>query len=397
MAENIDLFGNTTLSPRQVIQQQLAKSVENTQALYKDASPVNKAAATWGAGLGGLFRQVLQEKGIIDKDPEVVKAENMQKVRQETDQEVQERGIAFGTPEYFEYVAAKANEAGMPEIGLKAIGYRDLAQAAKTKKEADQAAAVKNLEGYTPESQEEFRKTGDRSKLVMTGGSEKSPFAKINPKDYTSDSLRVYLKSGNVADLIPAKTDETRDKDADRQFNKANKLRDEFRTSSKEYIDVRDSYGRIQESAKSPSAAGDLALIFNYMKMLDPGSTVREGEFATAQNSASVPDRVRAMYNKTISGERLADNVRTDFVSRATMLFKKQEQNHSKLKSEYSRLAKLEQIKPDVVIVDFSPEKETVEEKPKKGLVKINTDEEYNKLPSGTEFIDPNGVKRKKP
>jgi len=39
--------------------------------------------------------------------------------------------------------------------------------------------------------------------------------------------------------------------------------------------------------------------------MLDPGSVVRESEFATAQNAAGVPDQVRNMYNKVLSGTRL--------------------------------------------------------------------------------------------
>jgi len=34
------------------------------------------------------------------------------------------------------------------------------------------------------------------------------------------------------------------------------------------------------------------------MKILDPGSVVREGEFATAQNSAGIPERIRAKYNR---------------------------------------------------------------------------------------------------
>jgi hypothetical protein len=67
-----------------------------------------------------------------------------------------------------------------------------------------------------------------------------------------------------------------------------NKLRDDFLKGSKVFVDTKDAYTRIQDSASDPSAAGDLALIFNYMKMLDPGSTVREGEFATAQDSAGV-------------------------------------------------------------------------------------------------------------
>ena len=81
------------------------------------------------------------------------------------------------------------------------------------------------------------------------------------------------------------------------------------------------AFDRITASADEPSAAGDLALIFNYMKMLDPGSTVREGEFATAANSAGVDQRIRGILNNIINGERLTPAQRKDFLSRANKLF----------------------------------------------------------------------------
>ena len=56
-------------------------------------------------------------------------------------------------------------------------------------------------------------------------------------------------------------------------FGDEDKLRDDFRSESKEFVKVRDAYGRILST--DASAAGDLALIFNYMKILDPGSVVR--------------------------------------------------------------------------------------------------------------------------
>jgi hypothetical protein len=112
-------------------------------------------------------------------------------------------------------------------------------------------------------------------------------------------------------------------------------LRKEFNGLSKNFVEVRDAYGRIQASAKDPSAAGDLALIFNYMKMLDPGSTVREGEFATAQNAAGIPDQVRNMWNKAMSGERLGDPQRKDFTGRADKLYKSMESSHNDLIKRY--------------------------------------------------------------
>lgn len=141
-------------------------------------------------------------------------------------------------------------------------------------------------------------------------------------------------------------------------FNKANKLRDDFNSLSKPFRETRDAYARIQASAKDPSAAGDLALIFNYMKTLDPGSTVREGEFATAQNSGSVPDRVQAMYNNVIKGTRLAPEQRKDFVSRAAGLYKSQADIQQKQIDKFTQMAERYGLEPQDVVTDLMDFKE---------------------------------------
>jgi hypothetical protein len=131
-------------------------------------------------------------------------------------------------------------------------------------------------------------------------------------------------------------------------------LRKDFNSQSKEFIKVRDAYGRIKASATDPSAAGDLALIFNYMKVLDPGSTVREGEFATAQNSGSVPDRIRAQYNNIIEGTRLSQNQRDDFVDRAGKLYKSQRNFQNTLRKEFSTTAQSFGLDPLTVAPDVT-------------------------------------------
>lgn len=97
---------------------------------------------------------------------------------------------------------------------------------------------------------------------------------------------------------------------------------------------------RIDASAEDPSAAGDLALIFNYMKLLDPGSTVREGEFATAQNAAGVEGRIASLYNNILSGERLNEAQRADFVDRSDRLFNSAYEKHKALRSQFEGIAK---------------------------------------------------------
>lgn len=142
-------------------------------------------------------------------------------------------------------------------------------------------------------------------------------------------------------------------------------LRKEFTDLSKDFLKQRDAFGRITASASDPSAAGDLALIFNYMKVLDPGSTVREGEFANAENSAGVPSRLRALYNKVTEGQRLTAEQRGDFVGRAGKLFNAANSQHQQRVNVFSNLASKSGVRPDSVVIDLGiTEENLIQEEP---------------------------------
>ncbi len=197
-------------------------------------------------------------------------------------------------------------------------------------------------------------------------------------------------------------------KDAKQLSDVEEGIRKEFSAHAKPYFEVRDAYTRIQQSAANPSPAGDLALIFNYMKMLDPGSVVREGEFATAQNAAGIPERVRNMWNRALSGERLGDDQRKDFVGQAGGLFERQQRQYAAVQSQYEGLAKRKGIDPANVIFDYGIPKD--EGRPEPGAGKkgdrlptaarsapaIKSDAEYDALPPGSEYTAPDGKVRRK-
>lgn len=133
----------------------------------------------------------------------------------------------------------------------------------------------------------------------------------------------------------------------------------------KDFADVTFAYSRVVTSAQDPSPAGDLALIFNYMKVLDPGSVVREGEFATAQNAGGVDDRVRSLYNRVVAGTRLSEPQRADFVDRASRLYQGAEKQYKSIADQYSELAEKAGLPVDQVIPDFTfkgtaPERSTL-------------------------------------
>lgn len=117
--------------------------------------------------------------------------------------------------------------------------------------------------------------------------------------------------------------------------------------------EVAAAYNRMQNAAKEPSAAGDLSLIFNYMKMLDPRSTVREGEFANAQNAAGVPTKILNTYNNIMSGQRLSAEQRIDFLKNARGSYQAQMDVQNKIDEQYKALAEKNNIPVEDVILMF--------------------------------------------
>lgn len=131
-------------------------------------------------------------------------------------------------------------------------------------------------------------------------------------------------------------------------------IRKEYTALAKPFIEVRDAYNRVETAARTPSAASDMSLIFGFMKILDPGSVVREGEFATAQNAAGVPDRITNLYNRLISGERLNPAQRQDFVNQARQLYTTQAEQHQKLGEEYASIARSAKLDPSRVGINLN-------------------------------------------
>jgi hypothetical protein len=102
----------------------------------------------------------------------------------------------------------------------------------------------------------------------------------------------------------------------------------------------------------SDTGPGDMGLIFGYMKMLDPNSTVREGEYATAENAGSIPGRIVNLYNKAIEGDRLAPDLRTQFKTEARKIFGAQKSRYDEAAKQYKRLAQEGRGAPGNVVLD---------------------------------------------
>lgn len=168
-------------------------------------------------------------------------------------------------------------------------------------------------------------------------------------------------------------------------FDDLRNLRNDVIKNSQDYLGASQGYARVQVGAQSATPAGDLALIFGYMKTLDPTSTVREGEAASVQSAGSVPERIRGLYNRIVSGERLTPEQRADFLSQAEQQFGKNVERQQKLVEDFSGLAKrnsfpVSDVIPGYLIPDFTPG--PAPERQDRSLTNLLTPEETAELQS---------------
>jgi hypothetical protein len=85
------------------------------------------------------------------------------------------------------------------------------------------------------------------------------------------------------------------------------------------------------------------------MKMLDPGSVVREGEFATAENTSGIPERITQQYNKALKGDRLSDKQRVAFKNEAGRVFQTYQQRQAPIDAYYQGLAQKYGVDPSLL------------------------------------------------
>lgn len=191
---------------------------------------------------------------------------------------------------------------------------------------------------------------------------QKSGLAK-EEADALKEKIGLYLKGQNDPEkemmalvkmqLMNANLTNARNRPGEDAKDTAIQLMNNWRTDTitKNTQEVAAAYEKVQSSASNNSPAGDLSLIFNYMKMLDPGSVVREGEFATAQNAAGVPDRVVNMYNKILNGERLNPTQRKDFFNQAGNTFNAQMAQQERFNQGFRDLATSYGLNPNQVVL----------------------------------------------
>ena len=120
----------------------------------------------------------------------------------------------------------------------------------------------------------------------------------------------------------------------------------------KTFNESQTNINKVIEGASRDDPAGDYGVIFGFLKILDPGSTVREGEFATVESSRGVSESVRALYNKVLKGDRLSPEQRKEFTEAAIGGFQTQQASLDSYKESLGDIIKKKGIEPTDVFID---------------------------------------------
>jgi hypothetical protein len=185
----------------------------------------------------------------------------------------------------------------------------------------------------------------DDSGAVLWSNPEKSekmdpnkPFMLIGGQIVPNPAYQKYAKevaaSGSTKVSVPVNLGQ-------KGLDNTLKLRGDFRSEPiyKAHQDVQSAYAQITASLKQNSPAGDLAGATKIMKILDPGSVVRESELGMAMAASGAMDRLVNYADMTIRGTKLTPDQRKDFQTLADKLFKESERLYNAKRAEYKGIA----------------------------------------------------------
>jgi hypothetical protein len=103
----------------------------------------------------------------------------------------------------------------------------------------------------------------------------------------------------------------------------------------KDFSDMKSSFGQVVSSLSQGTPIGDVAGATKVMKLLDPGSVVRETELGIAMAAAGRMDRLNNYFSNMMTGQKLTPTQREDFKALSNELYAAAGQAYNQKRDEY--------------------------------------------------------------
>jgi hypothetical protein len=108
----------------------------------------------------------------------------------------------------------------------------------------------------------------------------------------------------------------------------------------KDFSDMKSAYGQVVSSLAQGTPIGDVAGATKVMKLLDPGSVVRESELGIAMAAAGRMDLLQNYFNNLMTGQKLTPTQREDFQKLSNELYAAAGQAYNNKRGEYEQFGK---------------------------------------------------------
>lgn len=183
-----------------------------------------------------------------------------------------------------------------------------------------------------------------------------SPDAVLQAQTSTANNQRSVAASYANAAAVRETANATRDAAKIKDMRDVEmKLSDDYRNQSKAFKEVADAHKQItatlDKAATSPAAT--LAAATKFMKLLDPGSVVRESELGMALAATGVIDRMTNYHNTLLRGKVLTPQQVQDFKNITSQIYQAAQQQQQQIDGNYRNQAKTYGLRPEMVVQDL--------------------------------------------
>jgi hypothetical protein len=317
-----------------------------------------------------VAKAMIQEKAEAEKDPNQKRAfEAILKTIDVNPKKAAEMleftsGVAFGK-NWYDGVTAVREERRKAEMAPAKL-RQELSAADKAEAEAKTALATATNAKDVSDAELKLKKAQADKAAVESRFAEQVTLADLEQKAAAlgltnaqkNQALATTRKLGTETQKIALELEglkATGGLDPVKSFEQEEKLRKEYQTRTKVYGELGTTYNNIKSSSEAKNGPGDIALITGFMKMLDPGSVVRETEFATARDTAGLYERLLNTSQKLQSGQlfSLDSKQRQEYVNLAKQYLDSAQKKAGEDKKALGVVVKNYRLNPENV---FGPE-----------------------------------------
>lgn len=221
----------------------------------------------------------------------------------------------------------------------------------------------------------------------------------INKDQVGKDPRFMPLEAQKWEEEQRKRESETREK----TFAQSSKLRGDFDGLQpvKDYSKANTVFRSAVEASKGDSKASDINMVYAFATLMDPGSVVRDSETGMVYATQGASERVKGLVAGLQGKSGLGKETKDALLREMGIRYESYKSAYDSIADTFKGIAERHGLNPQDVIVPVAPVEWSRPEKkgdktPVGGIPQPKTRAEYDQLPAGATYVDPEGKTRTK-